>query len=49
MISKSLKKMVADKSKNVAIKVATHYANVACPFFTYQPRMSSEVKKLRKF
>ena len=36
-------------TKNAAIKVATHYANVACPFFTYQPKMSAEVKKLRKF
>ena len=30
-------------------KIATHYANVACPFFTYQPKMSVDVKKLRKF
>ena len=40
---------IATKTKNAAIKVATHYANVACPFFTYQPKMSAEVKKLRKF
>ncbi|MGN0319479.1 MAG: cyclic lactone autoinducer peptide [Lachnospira sp.] len=29
--------------------VAEHYANVACPIITYQPKMSDEVKKLRKF
>lgn len=44
-----LNKNVAEFAKRTAIKVATYYANVACPFITYQPKMSSELKKLRKF
>lgn len=44
-----LDKHVAELTKKAAIKVATYYANVACPFIIYQPKMSNEVKKLRKF
>lgn len=36
-------------TKNVLTKFATHYANVACPLFTYQPKVGMMVKKLRKF
>ena len=35
---------VADVAKLVAVKVAKHYANVTCPFLTYQPIMNKEVK-----
>ena len=45
MFTEFVRGKIANKTKNVAIKVATH----ACPFFTYQPKMSAEVKKLRKF
>ena len=44
MFTEFVRGKIANKTKNVAIKVATHYANVACPFFTYQPKMSAEVK-----
>lgn len=40
---------MADKTKGVVMKVAIHYANVACPFFTYQPKVTNNIKKLRKF
>lgn len=40
---------IADSIKQAAVKVAMHYANVTCPFLTYQPQISKEVKKLRKF
>ena len=49
MFTEFVRGKIANKTKNAAIKVATHYANVACPFFTYQPKLSAEVKKLRKF
>ena len=49
MFTEFVRGKIANKTKNAAIKVATHYANVACPFFTYQPKMSAEVMKLRKF
>lgn len=42
-------KGIAVAVKVVATKTAEHYANTACPLITYQPRMSEEVKKLRKF
>lgn len=42
-------KGIANLAKKTAIKVATYYSNVACPFITYQPKISKEVKKLRKF
>lgn len=32
--------------KKCAIHVAEHYANVNCPFFTYQPALPDSVKKL---
>ena len=44
-----IRKKLSDSSKSVLKNVAIHYANVACPFFTYQPKISEEVKKLRKF
>lgn len=43
MFTEFVRGKIANKTKNAAIKVATHYANVACPFFTYQPKMSAEV------
>lgn len=43
-----LDKRVAELTKKVIIKFATYYANVACPFITYQPKMSNEVKNLRR-
>ncbi len=43
-----LDKKIAELTKKTAIKVATYYANVACPFITYQPKMSNDVKKLRR-
>ncbi len=49
MIENKIKMKIANNVKNVAVKVATHYANVSCPFITYQPKVSKEVKKLRKF
>ena len=44
-----INKKIADSVKQVAVKVTKHYANVTCPFLTYQPQLSKEVKKLRKF
>ena len=44
-----VKRIVAGKLQNLSVKVAAHYANVACPILTYQPKMSEEVKKLRRF
>lgn len=43
-----VKSKVANKSKAFATRAAVHYANVSCPFLTYQPKMSKEVKNLRK-
>lgn len=40
MFTEFVRGKIANKTKNVAIKVATHYANVACPIITYQPKMS---------
>lgn len=40
-----INKQVASIAKKTAVKFATYYANVACPFITYQPKMSKEVKK----
>lgn len=48
-VTKDVKRIVAGKLQNLSVKVAAHYANVACPILTYQPKMSEEVKKLRKF
>lgn len=39
-----LNKEVADIAKKAAIEFATFYANVACPFITYHPKMSKEIK-----
>ncbi len=44
-----INKQVASIAKKTAVKFAAYYANVACPFITYQPKMSKEVKKLRDF
>ena len=49
MFTEFVRGKLLTKQRMQTIKVATHYANVACPFFTYQPKMSVEVKKLRKF
>lgn len=35
-------------TKSVLTKFASHYANMACPLFTYQPKVDVKVKKLRK-
>ena len=43
-----LDKQVAELTNKAAIKIATYYANVACPFIIYQPKMSNEVKNLRR-
>lgn len=48
-MEKEIKTKVANGVKKVAVMAATYYANVACPFVTYQPQMSKGVKKLRKF
>ena len=42
-------KSLAKITKKIATSVAIYYANVACPFLTYQPKISDEVKKLRRF
>lgn len=39
---------MAEGTKAAATKVAAHYANVASPLLTYQPKMSTEIKKLRR-
>lgn len=49
MKTQKIKPVMADLSKMVAEKVARHYANVACPFLTYQPKVTKEIKSLRKF
>ena len=46
---KECKKSVSDAIKNLAKRSAIHYANVACPVITYQPKAGQEVKRLRKF
>ncbi len=33
--------------KSIAIKTASHYANVTCPVITYQPKISDAIKRLR--
>lgn len=33
--------------KSIAIKTASHYANVTCPVITYQPKISDAIKQLR--
>ena len=48
-MTKNTKKIVATKLMTATEKVAEHYANVACPIISYQPKMSDKVKKLRKF
>ena len=48
-MTKDVKRIVAGKLQNLSVKVAAHYANVAFPILTYQPKMSEEVKKLRRF
>ena len=48
MKKQSVKEVCSKLAKNVAVKVAEMYANEACPYITYQPKMSKEVKKLRK-
>ena len=40
---------VAEHGKRAAKRVATYYANVACPLVVYQPKMKESVRKLRKF
>ena len=46
---KDLKKGISNAVKNTAKKSAIHHANAACPWFTYQPKMSKNLKSLRKF
>ena len=46
---KDLKKGISNAIKNTAKKSAIHHANAACPWFTYQPKMSKNLKSLRKF
>ena len=45
-MKKDIKKIVANKLMTATEKVAEHYANVACPIISYQPKMSDEVKKI---
>ncbi len=33
--------------EKLACKVAKHYANVACPFFTFQPKVPKALKKTK--
>lgn len=35
--------------EEIAIKVATVDANMACPCISYQPKQPKSMKKLRKF
>lgn len=49
MVTRKFKERLAKNTQTLAKKVAVHYANVACPFLTYQPKMCAAVKKLRKF
>lgn len=44
-----IRKKLTGSSKSVLKNVAIHYANVACPFFAYQLKISEEVKKFSKF
>lgn len=48
-MKKMFKEEITKIAKKAVVKTATYYANVTCPFITYQPRISNEVKKLRKF
>ncbi|ACR73243.1 cyclic lactone autoinducer peptide (plasmid) [Lachnospira eligens] len=43
-MTKDVKQVMAGKLQKLSVKVAVHYANVACPIITYQPKMSAEVK-----
>ena len=43
------KKEIFETVKKLAKRTAIHYANVACPGITYQPKVGKEVKQLRKF
>lgn len=46
---KKLKELTADNITRLSINTAKHYANVACPLITYQPKINKDVKKLRRF
>ena len=47
-MSKKIREVIEEKKQVLAVKVAKHYANVSCPFITYQPELPEEVKKLKK-
>lgn len=49
MKTQRIKPFMANLSRVVVENVAKHYANVACPFFTYQPKVTKEIKKIRRF
>lgn len=48
-MAKNLEKKIITKAKEVSIKIAEHYVNVACPFIMYQPKIDDKLKKMRKF
>ncbi len=41
-------KKLSNLEKILVVAVAKHYASGACPFFTYQPKMTKAVKNLKK-
>lgn len=46
-MEKDLEKKIMKKAKEVSIKIAEHYINVACPFIMYQPKINDNLKKRR--
>ena len=45
----TLMKKVKNQVANKLVKAtAKYYANVACPLFTYQPKVGKGIKSLRK-
>lgn len=47
VMEKDLEKKIMKKAKEVSIKIAEHYINVACPFIMYQPKINDNLKKRR--
>lgn len=48
MQKKTIRDHVNKAVKGIAMKTASHYANVTCPVITYQPKVSDAIKQLRK-
>lgn len=48
-MKKTMKKQILKTLSQIAYAEASKSANTSCPFFSYQPKLPNDVKKLRKF